>query len=126
MSFLWFCLINFRVVEFNKKIKIINFMTIIRLVNTLIAFNIGYWSFYLLVSFFYNVNKLTILVIYLIIGLFIGIISTRRKGSKQSREWSKLMEKIDKKSKPRYEVIFYRAIAWPLSLFISAKRFLRK
>lgn len=101
-------------------------MTIIRLVNVLISFNIGYWGFYFLINFFYDVNKLTTLVVYLIIGLFIGVITTQRKGSGQIREWDKLMEKLDKKSKPRHEVIFYRAAAWPLSILVSAKSFLKK
>jgi len=101
-------------------------VTTIRLVNILIAFNVGYWGFYFLISFFYDVNKLTTLVAYLTIGLFIGVVTTQRKESKQAREWDKLMEKLDRRSKSRYEIIFYRTAAWPLSMFVSIKSFLKK
>lgn len=103
-------------------------MTIlIRIVNILIIFNLGYWGFYFLVNFFYNIGKIEILIIYLIIGLIIGLLTTVEWRVGHVAKWGRLMNKIASKNNPsKIQIIFIRMISWPLGGVLTIKNFLKE
>lgn len=103
-------------------------MTIlIKIINISILFNIGYWGLYFLITLFYDIRKTQLLIAYLIIGLIIGLFTTRVQGSGTVKEWNKLINKLDSKNnQPKYIIIFIRMVGWPIGIIVTAKNFLKK
>jgi len=97
------------------------------IINILILFNVCYWGLYFLINLFYDIGKLELLIAYLVIGLILGLFTTREKGSSTVKKWNKLMNQLDSKNNPpKYVIVLIRMIGWPVSIIVTIKNSLKK
>lgn len=99
---------------------------LIDIIQYLIIFNVCYWGLYFLISFFYDIDKLKLLIAYLLVGLIIGLFTTREKGSRAFKRWDKVLHKLDRSIPSRHEIIFTRMIGWPIGIIMRIKTFFKE